>query len=246
MARPREGKAGEVEEEEGMGTGMAAFLVALVILVAAGVVYLRRRGQIETAEMESDEAQSPGPSVNPFSEVTETEELGEEIGVPESSDSLGSASFGDEEQTSSARSFDMSYPDPDYEDDDKPVEPVDEPLIGYSLGQHATKTTGAATEPEYPSSSLQVDAEHIQIRWEDDGTLSPLPPSNCAIKVSRPMPRSAAMKGHCRVVSDIKGGGIGGHFVSSLKRFLSTGFRSWNRLRLVSVGACEKRYLSTS
>jgi len=144
----------EFKEEEGMGTGMAAFLVALVILVAAGVVYLRRRGQIETAEMESDEAQSPGPSVNPFSEVTETEELGEEIGVPESSDSLGSASFGDEEQTSSARSFDMSDPDPDYEDDDKPVEPVDEPLIGYSLGQSladsgsAMSTAGSAVVGE--------------------------------------------------------------------------------------------------
>ena len=134
----------EAAEEEGMGTGMAAFLVALVILVAAGVVYLRRRGQIETSEMESGEAQSPGPSVNPFSEVTETEELGEEISVPESSASLGSASFGEEEQTPSVRSFDMSDPDPDYEDDDKPVEPVDEPLIGYSLGQSLAES-GSAT-----------------------------------------------------------------------------------------------------
>ena len=144
-----------VEEEDGIGTGMAAFLVALVILVAAGVVYLRRRGQIETAETGSDDSQSPGPSANPFSEVTETEALGEQVSVSESSTPLGAAGFGDEEPASSARSFDMSDPDPDYEDDDKPVEPVDEPLIGYSLGQSLAES-GSALPGESLSQEVAI------------------------------------------------------------------------------------------
>ncbi|MDG2048543.1 MAG: hypothetical protein P8M78_00140 [Myxococcota bacterium] len=139
-------------EEEGMGTGTVAFLVALVILVAAGVVYLRRRGEIETTGTESDDFQSPGPSANPFSEITETEDFAAEVANPGISEPLGAAHLGDEEQGSSARSFDVPDPDPDYEDDDKPVEPVDEPLIGYSLGQ-SLADSGSANPGSSPLAS---------------------------------------------------------------------------------------------
>ena len=142
--------------DEEMGTGTVAFLVALVIVFAAGVVYFRRRGDPEVLDSESESTYAPpGPRLggNPFSEAVESEEGNPESAL-EATEAPQPFALTQEDADSEGRRLEASDLDLDHEDDDKPVEPVDEPLIGYSLGQSLAES-GAPTASAAPFASSQ-------------------------------------------------------------------------------------------
>ena len=150
-----------VEDEE-MGTGTVAFLVALVIVLAAGVVYFRRRGDPEILDSESASSYAPpGPRLggNPFSAAVESEEGNPESPLEETSEASQTFALTQEDTDSEGRRLEVPDLDLDHEDDDKPVEPVDEPLIGYSLGQSLAESGPPSASTAPFASSQAVAAE---------------------------------------------------------------------------------------